>query len=136
MMQSFSMPIRIYYEDTDAGGVVYHANYLKFLERARTEWLRECGVEQDLLLKEGIVFVVARANCNFLKSIRFNQKINVVTTIEKISKTSIICAQKVVDEVTPELVYFQADVKIGCVELASFKVRKIPESIKRQICAE
>ena len=75
-MRNYSLAIRIYYEDTDAGGVVYYANYLKFLERARTEWLRSFGLEQDQLREqEGIIFAVRSVNVRYRQAARFNQQI-------------------------------------------------------------
>ena len=74
----FSWPVRVYYEDTDAGGVVYHARYLNLLERARTEWLRSLGVEQDHLLAEtGLLFLVSRIAVDYLRPARFNQQLQV-----------------------------------------------------------
>ncbi|WP_301003954.1 YbgC/FadM family acyl-CoA thioesterase [Arsukibacterium sp.] len=66
--KSFEFPIRVYYEDTDAGGIVYYANYLKFFERARTEWLRALGIEQDILLSNNIAFVVTQVLMNNKKA--------------------------------------------------------------------
>jgi len=74
----FEWPVRVYYEDTDAGGVVYHAQYLKYMERARTEWLRAAGVEQDALLAEqGVVFAVTRIDLRYLRPARFNEALMV-----------------------------------------------------------
>ncbi|MEJ1469461.1 MAG: YbgC/FadM family acyl-CoA thioesterase, partial [Candidatus Sedimenticola sp. (ex Thyasira tokunagai)] len=75
-MMEFIWPVRVYYEDTDSGGVVYYANYLKFMERARTEWLRQLGFEQDELLeKEGILFAVRRVAVDYLRPARFNDEL-------------------------------------------------------------
>ena len=71
----FQFPVRVYYEDTDAGGIVYHANYLKFLERARTEWLRSLGIEQDVWLAQSIAFVVRHMDIDFRHAARFNQQL-------------------------------------------------------------
>lgn len=136
MLQSFTMPVRVYYEDTDAGGVVYHANYLKFLERARTEWLRSKGIQQDVLLQQQLAFVVASMDCKFIRPVLFNQQINICTHIEKIGKTSIICQQTVVDCEQPEHLYFAATVKVGCVALSNFKPCRIPVELLQQINAE
>jgi acyl-CoA thioester hydrolase len=74
----FTWPVRVYWEDTDAGGVVYYANYLKFLERARTEWLSALGLEQDRLAEEaGVVFVVRRVEADYLRPARFNDRLGV-----------------------------------------------------------
>jgi acyl-CoA thioester hydrolase len=74
--ERFSIPVRVYYEDTDAGGVVYYANYLRFLERARTEWLRALGFEQDdLRVRLGILFAVRRVSADYLRPARFNDRL-------------------------------------------------------------
>jgi len=83
-------PVRVYYEDTDAGGVVYYANYLKFLERARTEWLRELGYEQDTLMQDGIIFAVRRVTIDYLRPARFNQLLEVQTTVISLGATELI----------------------------------------------
>ncbi|RTZ81412.1 MAG: hypothetical protein DSZ01_00850, partial [Gammaproteobacteria bacterium] len=70
---NYRFPVRVYYEDTDAAGIVYYANYFRFMERARTEWLRELGYEQDdLRARHGLVFVVCRAEADYLDPARFN----------------------------------------------------------------
>ena len=77
-MKAFLWQVRVYYEDTDSGGVVYHSNYLKFMERARTEWLRSLGFEQDVLARdEDVIFAVRSINVEFLKPGRFNQLLDV-----------------------------------------------------------
>ena len=75
------MPLRVYYEDTDAGGIVYYANYLKFFERARTEWLRDLGFEQDKLLEQSIGFVVKRVEMHNHAPARFNQLLSIITEL-------------------------------------------------------
>ena len=74
-----TLPVRIYYEDTDAGGVVYYANYLKFFERGRTEFLRELNIEQDTLLDKNIAFVVRKVEMDCIKSARFNELLSIKT---------------------------------------------------------
>ena len=81
----FKWSVRIYFEDTDSGGVVYHSNYLKFMERARTEWLRSLHLNQvDLKKKDKIMFVVANVNINYKKAGRFNDELDIETSIDKI----------------------------------------------------
>ena len=83
-------PIRVYYEDTDAGGVVYYANYLKFMERARTEWLRECGFEQDQMISEQqLIFAVKKVEVDYMKPARFNDALTVTSSINSYSGASI-----------------------------------------------
>src|SRR5699024_2900175 len=91
----FQMDIRVYYEDTDTGGVVYYANYLKFFERARTEWLRSLGLNQiKLANEENILFVVKCADISYSKPARLDDLINIHTTINEIRASSIMFEQK------------------------------------------
>ncbi len=93
---AFTIPVRIYYEDTDAGGVVYYANYLKFLERCRTEWLRSIGHEQgDLLRDAGIAFVVRSVSLEYLKPARLDDLLTVSLEVEKISRSQIFFRQHI-----------------------------------------
>jgi len=96
MKNKFVWSIRVYYEDTDCGGVVYHSNYLKFMEQARTEWLRHLGLEQDVLRDEyGIIFAVRSLSIDYLKPAAFNQLLSVETEIEKAGKVSLFFKQKI-----------------------------------------
>jgi acyl-CoA thioester hydrolase len=93
---AFTLPVRIYYEDTDAGGVVYYANYLKFLERCRTEWLRAIGHDQaDLLRDAGIAFVVRSVNLDYLKPARLDDLLTVSLEVEKITRSQIFFRQHI-----------------------------------------
>lgn len=97
IVNEFIWPIRVYYEDTDSGGVVYHANYLKFMERARTEWLRTLGLEQDEIVEQlGIYFVVHSLSINYIKPALFNEALWVKSTIKKLSKARIIYKQQLI----------------------------------------
>ena len=87
--------MRVYYEDTDAGGVVYHSNYLNFYERARTEFLRKLGFEQDILLKQGLAFVVRKCELDYLVAARFNDQLVVTVEIEQLKRASIVFKQKI-----------------------------------------
>jgi len=94
--RTFILPVRVYYEDTDAGGVVYHSNYINFFERARTEWLRQLGYELDELVKnEQMVFVVRAITCEYLRPAIFNDELFVSAEIKEMGKTSIQFEQKV-----------------------------------------
>ncbi|MDH3769271.1 MAG: YbgC/FadM family acyl-CoA thioesterase, partial [Gammaproteobacteria bacterium] len=89
MSKPFSWPTRVYYEDTDAGGVVYYANYLRFMERARTEWLRAVGVEHDQLRAEhGIIFVVVSAEIQFQSPAKFNDALEVSVSVTQVKNAS------------------------------------------------
>ena len=92
----FNWPIRVYYEDTDCGGVVYHSNYLKFMEQARTEWLRSKGFEQDILIAEyGVIFAVRSLSIDYVKPALFNQLLTIETTIKKQTKVSLLFNQSI-----------------------------------------
>src|SRR3989304_1505700 len=96
MEQIFSIPIRVYYEDTDAGNVVYYANYLKFMERARTEWLRALGFEQDeLIRRDGVIFAGRSAKIEFLKPARFNDMLQATVQVSRRGKASLTFAQEI-----------------------------------------
>ena len=123
----FVWPVRVYWEDTDAGGVVYYANYLKFLERARSEWLRSLGFEQDTLRDEdGVVFVVRRVEIDYLAPARFNDALDVTVELAALGRASLNVTQTILCGPT-RLV--SAQVKLACVEAARFKPARIPASI-------
>jgi acyl-CoA thioester hydrolase len=130
-MNEFIWPVRVYYEDTDSGGVVYHANYLKFMERARTEWLRTQGLEQDTLLDDyGIVFAVRALHLDYLRPGRFNDWLKVHTRILQWGSASLTFIQAVQRE---EEVLCQAEVKIACLNARTFRPCSIPKSILVEI---
>ncbi|MGJ8581630.1 MAG: tol-pal system-associated acyl-CoA thioesterase [Psychromonas sp.] len=126
-MLTSTLPVRIYYEDTDAGGVVYYANYLKFFERGRTEFLRDFNIQQDTLLAEGIAFMVKKVDMDCIKSARFNQLLSIETEVASYRKASLLFTQKVFDE-NRELLC-QADTLIACVNLNKMKPTAIPTEI-------
>lgn len=121
----FHWPVRIYYEDTDAGGIVYNANYLKFMERARTEWLRHLGIEQDGLLNEGIAFVVRRVEMDLRRAARFNDALMVTVTVKMLKRASIVFEQEILDHAGLCLV--RGEVVIACVDITKMKPFAIPE---------
>ena len=91
----FVLPIRVYYEDTDAGGVVYYANYLRFFERARTEWLRALGCEQGVLLRDsGVAFVARSAQLEYLKPAKLDDELNISSAIESVGRAQVVFAQR------------------------------------------
>ncbi|MBT8439060.1 MAG: tol-pal system-associated acyl-CoA thioesterase [Gammaproteobacteria bacterium] len=130
-MSEFSWPVRVYYEDTDSGGVVYYANYLKFMERARTELLRSLGFEQDELAQQGLIFAVHRAEVDYIKPARFNNALTVTANITQQKKVSLTFDQEVQNE-KGELCS-RGKIKIVCLDSESFKPRPIPEVILRAI---
>ena len=127
----FSLPVRVYYEDTDAGGVVYYANYLKFLERARTEWLRAAGFEQPELMRDhNVIFVVRSVAIEYLQPARFNDALDVTVRLEKLGSCTIDVFQTV--ERAARLV--EARVRIVCVDQRNgFKPVRIPTFIRQQL---
>jgi tol-pal system-associated acyl-CoA thioesterase len=126
--QVFCWPIRVYYEDTDAGGVVYHSQYLNFMERARTEWLRSLGFEQAALRASfNILFVVHSMQIQFKKSARFDEMLSIETQLTKLKLGSFECVQEIVRE---EERIIQAQVKIACVNAITYKPTGIPAPIK------
>jgi len=113
--------IRIYYEDTDAGGGVYYANYLKYIERGRSEMLREAGFEQDQIEKDfGVLFVIRSVMANYLTPAKFNDLIEVQTEIQSVGKASLIFSQKIMN-IRQNTVLFDAEVKVVSVLTQNFK---------------
>ena len=125
--------IRIYYEDTDAGGVVYYANYLKYIERARSEMLRELGFEQDQVENDfGVIFVVRSVVANYYNPAKFNEIIEVRTDIKMIRKASLIFSQKIMN-IEKNTVLFDAEVKVVSVLTQNFKPCGIPQVISEKL---
>jgi acyl-CoA thioester hydrolase len=132
-MSHFYWPIRVYYEDTDGGGVVYHSNYLKFMERARTEWLRSVGFGQaELKNKWNVIFVVRNIAIQYVRSARFDDALNVVTAISKTGRSLLVFEQTLYREDT---LLTQATVEVVCVSAATYKPVSIPESIRLAVRA-
>lgn len=88
-------PVRVFYEDTDMGGVVYHANYLRFIERARSDWVRQLGNDQNAMRAAGVVWVVRRIECDYLAAARFEDELVVETTVAAISGARLVMNQVV-----------------------------------------
>ena len=125
----FIWPIRVYYEDTDSGGVVYYANYLKFMERARTEWLRSLGFEQDVLRdRDGALFAVGRVSLDLRRPGRFNDALRVSVRVKKRGRASLVLEQEIKRESDDSLLCF-GEVKMVCVDDLRFRPRAIPKSI-------
>jgi len=127
----FIWPVRVYYEDTDSGGVVYYANYLKFMERARTEWLRTRGYEQDVLVeRENLIFVVRSVQLDFLQPARFNEQLAVSVVVSACRGASIEFQQEVRREST---VLCSASVKIACLNSDSLKPQRLPSAMIEEL---
>ena len=125
----FEWNTRVYFEDTDSGGVVYHANYLKFMERARTEWLRSLGLNQaKLKQEEKVMFVVRKINIQYKIPARFNDELVVHTDRTKTTDYSIILKQNIFRDT--ELIT-QGQVEIVCINSNLFKPMRIPKMTKQ-----
>jgi acyl-CoA thioester hydrolase len=130
-MNLFQWPVRVYYEDTDAGGVVYYANYLKFFERAHTEWLRDLGFGQQALMREaGIVFAVRHVEIDYLLPARFDDDLTVEVEIAALSKVSITFEQRLRRD---DSVLSRAAVKVVCLNRDSFRPVAIPANIAEKM---
>lgn len=120
-------PVRVYFEDTDAGGVVYHARYLHFFERGRTEWLRALGFEQDRVKEDfDTIFVVSRMEVDFIAAARFNDELQVETKLRQFKRVTMVFDQEIRKG---SQVLCQAMVKIASVNASSFKPQAIPQPI-------
>ena len=125
--QPFTLPVRVYYEDTDAGGVVYYANYLKFCERARTEWLRTIGVSQQALIDEqGLAFVVRSVQADYLASARLDDALEVVTRVAMLRRASLLFEQQVM---RGQELLFTTRVLLASIDLHRQKPVAIPASL-------
>lgn len=128
----FIWPVRIYYEDTDAAGVVYHGNYLKYMERARTEWLRATGYSHEKLREqEGIVFVVTEMTISFQKPACIDEQIEVRVKLVKAGGASLRFMQTIINEL--EEVICRADVNVACLDAGTLKPKRIPNPIKVEL---
>ena len=126
-MKQFNWNARVYYEDTDAGGVVYHARYLAFFERARTEMLRDLDISQQKLLQEGIAFVVKKMDISYDFPARLDDMLTISTKIEQIRKASIIFKQTILNQ--NKQIISSADVVIACVNMTKMKPCALPKSL-------
>ena len=123
--QSFSIPVRVYYEDTDAGGVVYYANYLRFFERCRTEWMRHAGYGQAQLADEaGIGFVARKASCEYLRPARLDDALSISLRVEKLTRVRVIFHQ---EARRGDELLVSGSVEIACVNMASMRPAAIPD---------
>jgi acyl-CoA thioester hydrolase len=117
----------VYWEDTDAGGIVYYANYLKYFERARTEWLRSLGVEQGVLRQRlGAMFVVSRTAMRYLRPARLDDVLEVTVAVREAARVSLHLEQQALRGT--ELLA-QGDVRIACVDAPTLKPRRIPDEV-------
>lgn len=129
-MNEFRIPVRVYYEDTDAGGVVYYANYLKFMERARTEWLRRLGFGQyELRAETGLVFAVARVEADYRRPARLDDELSVGARVAKLGRSGIEFEQTV-ERTDPAELLCRGRVKVVCLDAESFRPKAMPKSLQ------
>ena len=127
----FSWPLRIYWEDTDAGGIVFYANYLKFFERARTEWLRSLGIEQHSLREQtGGMFIVSETQVRYLQPARLDDELIVTAALADTGRASMMIRQQAFlkSAAAPKLLA-EASIRIGWVNATSLKPARLPSSI-------
>jgi acyl-CoA thioester hydrolase len=125
MPSAFTWAVRIYYEDTDAGGIVFYANYLKFFERARTEWLRAAGIgQQQMLERQGTVFVVKNVRLDYHAPARLDDELTLTLTVEKLGRASVQFAQQAWRGTQ---LLTSASVKVGCVDAITMRPRSLSD---------
>ncbi len=137
MTTEFIWPIRVYYEDTDAGGVVYYANYLKFYERARTEWLNKMQINQVEMLDKDMAFVVTKAEIEYLHPAKLNNELIVKNRINKISAASVEFEQELwlepaADKKKKSTLLNKANIKVAYLKLHSFSPCRLPANVKEE----
>jgi 4-hydroxybenzoyl-CoA thioesterase len=121
--KEFSLPLRVYIEDTDAGGIVYYVNYLKFMERARTEFMRSLGFDKAVIFSNDLMFVVQGVQVTYLQPARLDDELEATAALLKLGGASMLIAQQVCR--AGELLA-SADVKIACVDRDSLRPKRIP----------
>jgi acyl-CoA thioester hydrolase len=127
MPHSFQIKVRVYWEDTDAGGVVYYANYLNFMERCRSDWLRDLGVDQQRLrVERGLQFVVANVRVDFLKAAVLNDEITVTAELERLGGATIHFKQTIW---RAEVQLIDASARVACLDSGTLKPRAIPQDM-------
>ena len=128
---AYSFPVRVYFENTDAGGIVYHGEYLKFLERARTEWLRHLGFDhQRLARNHRVIFTVSSLAAEFVKPARLDDTVAVSVQLESLGKVRCVFAQEIRRE---DEVLVKAKVTVACVSAEGMKPVEIPEPLRRKM---
>jgi tol-pal system-associated acyl-CoA thioesterase len=127
----YSFPVRVYFENTDAGGVVYHSEYLKFLERARTEWLRHLGYDHQRLARDHrVIFVVTAAAIDFTKAARLDDTVAVSVRLESLGKVRCVFVQEIRRD---DEVLVSARVTVACVTAGNMKPVEIPEGLRKKM---
>jgi len=133
MSNEFIWPVRVYYEDTDAGGVVFYANYLKFFERGRSEWLNHLGIDQARLFEQQIAFAVRKAEVDYFRPARLNDQLQVVSRINEIRGTSLTFQQSVYQTGDRSQPLCEAVIKAVCLKLDTFTPCRIPALVREEL---
>lgn len=132
ILQGFNWKVRVYYEDTDADGVVYYSNYLKYMERARTEWLRDIGILQsELRSDQGLIFAVTKVNIHFQLPARIDDMLNINTKLIKAGGARLTFSQSITNQDSTALC--NADVIVACLQADSGKPKRLPDSIRVEL---
>jgi acyl-CoA thioester hydrolase len=127
---TFTLPLRVYWEDTDAGGIVFYANYLKFMERARTEWLRAMGIEQRMLReRSGGMFVVSETQLKYHRPARLDDELLVTATLQQIGPASMIIGQQVLSKTEHNTVLCEGSIRIGWVDAGRMRPARMPTEL-------
>lgn len=130
-LHAHQWPVRVYYEDTDAGGVVFYANFLKYMERGRTEWLRKlCVSQHNLALTQGVVFVVSQLDMQYKAPARLDDALCVETLVTYSGRASLKFAQRILHD---QQTIAQGSIRVGCVDVQSMKPTALPVNIRDQI---
>ncbi|KIC36679.1 tol-pal system-associated acyl-CoA thioesterase [Leisingera sp. ANG-M7] len=119
-------PVRVYYEDTDMGGIVYHANYLRFIERARSDWVRGIGVDQNAMREAGLIYVVRRIEADYLAPAKFDEELLVTTSMHNVTPARMVLNQEVTRGGQP---LFRAQITIVCITTGG-KPARLPAEIR------
>jgi acyl-CoA thioester hydrolase len=138
MSNDFTWTVRVYYEDTDTGGVVFYANYLKFFERARTEWLRAAGVSQQALSeRHRVMFVVKSTAVDYHAPAKLDDQLQLTVTVERLGKASVQFVQQAWrlpgDTGTRAQLLSTGRIKVGCVDAETFRPSPIPDDVLAKI---
>ena len=124
-------PVRVYWEDTDAGGVVFYANYLKFFERARTEWLRSLGYSQEAMRREqGVMFVVTHTAVRYLQPARLDDVMDVTVSVQSARQATMVLTQQALRDGT---LLAEGEIRIGCVDAQTFRPHRIPKELLQEL---
>jgi acyl-CoA thioester hydrolase len=132
----FVWPCRVYWEDTDAGGIVYYANYLKFMERARTEWLRSLGIEQELLKEQhGLMFVVVDVEAHFRRPARYGELLQVTVQLAEPGRASLTFEQQIYrgEGRSESELLLDSKVRVACLDAVKLKPRALPDVVLQEI---